>query len=85
MASPPFANGQYNTMATHGNNSRLCATESASVSELEPEPESKANWGAVGRGTVIVAIIIICLSACHKVRPSSIVRVLARVSVCVCV
>lgn len=81
MASPPFANGQYNTMATHGNNSRLCETESASVSELE----SKANWGAVGRGTVIVAIIIICLSACHKVRPSSIVRVLARVSVCVCV
>lgn len=46
MASPPFANGQYNTMATHGNNSRLCATESASVSELELEPESKANWGA---------------------------------------
>lgn len=50
MASPPFANGQYNTMATHGNNSRLCATESASVSELEPEPESKANWGLWGCG-----------------------------------
>lgn len=46
MASPPFANGQYNTMATHGNNSRLCATESASVSELESE--SKANWGGCG-------------------------------------
>lgn len=46
MASPPFANGQYYTMATHGNNSRLCATESASVSELEPE--SKANWGLWG-------------------------------------
>lgn len=48
MASPPFANGQYNTMATHGNNSRLCETESASVSELESE--SKANWGLWGCG-----------------------------------